>query len=468
MMSIPNEHNIFIKNETVKSIIVLFLGSFIFMLFALYNGFPVVSGDTEVYLRSAFELKAAAERPIFYGLFVRVFSLNFFSVWLAMLVQCAILSYVVLRLIKYLLPNIEIAHQIGLLLFVSLGTISSWYAGQLMPDIFTPILGIAVFLFLFTPNTKKQSVLLFLIILLSTIVHFSNYISLTIFIIIMGLGILFFRKYRKQFLSKTLSLICVVVISWTSLMSSNYLSGKGFVSSSASHVFLMGKLCESGVLKTYLDKACPVYNYKICPYKDNLPPVAWGFVWDEVNSPVFKTGGWEANKDEYKKIIKDIASRPKYWLFIAYKSVEATMRQVILTNIDEGEERPWIKFEKDHPLFIELGKRFPHEIGQFEVARQNYKILNLNFYDDVYILVLLLSTVIILFGLRGPLKRKTLPIYLFFVLFILINAFSTATFGNVLSRLNCRNIWLLPMINLFFIYEMFFGRNNHIKIEEEN
>ena len=450
--------NKLMNNRLLKDTIVLLLGSIIFMLFALYNGFPIVSGDSITYLQSGFELKASAERPIFYGLFIRLTSLNYFSVWLTMFIQSLILCYVVLRLIKHLLPRIEITHQIGLVLIIALGTISSWYAGQLMPDIFTPILGISVFLFLFSKNTKRQVIILLCIIFLSTLVHFSNYISLTLLAFVLIVSLIAFRSYRRQLLLKTIGLLCVAIVSWTSLMTSNYLSGRGFVTSSVAHIFLMGKLSESGVLKTYLEKACPIYNYKICAYKDNLPPVAWEFVWDQTNSPVFKTGGWDSNKVEYNKIIKDIASRPKYWGFMSYKSIEATIRQVILTNIDEGEERSWIKFEKDHPLFIELGKRFPHEINEFQVARQNYKTLNLNFYDDVYILFLLLTSVFVLFGLSADSKKNALPVYIFFIGFIFINAFSTATFGNVLSRLNSRNIWLLPMINLVYIYCMYAKR----------
>jgi hypothetical protein len=193
----------------------------------------------------------------------------FANVWLTLFAQRLILSYVVLRLLKQLLPQIIAPHQIGLLLFIALGTISSWYAGQLIPDIFTPTLGISIYLFLFSKNTTKHTLLLLAIILLSTLVHFSNYISLTILVFVLLLGLILFKRYRKQLLLKSISLLSLIVLSWTSLMTSNYLSGRGFVSSSVSHVFLMGKLCESSVLKTYLEKACPIFNYKTCQYKDN-------------------------------------------------------------------------------------------------------------------------------------------------------------------------------------------------------
>jgi hypothetical protein len=214
----------------------------------------------------------------------------------------------------------------------------------------------------------------------------------------------------------------------------------------------MGKLAESGMLKMYLDDACPVKNYKICAYKDSLPPVAWEFVWDGAHSPVFKTGGWDANREEYRAIMGDMLSKPKYWPVMAYKSIGATLRQVVLCSIDESEELHWIKYEKDHPLYQMLEKYFPYEINAFATSRQNWKILNIVFYDEVYVVVLLLSSFCCMLLLRGDMKKQAGRVYFLLILYLLANAFATATFGNVLTRLNSRDIWLLPMTNMIFIY----------------
>lgn len=441
-------------NNKLKYLLVLCLGTFILMFFGLYNGFPVVSGDTEVYLKSGFEGIAAAERPVFYGLFVRYTSLGF-SVWLTIFAQGFLLAYLLIRFMRYFIPVIPDTHLIALLLTISLGTISSWYVGQLMPDIFTPVLGLALFGFFFFDNSRIQKFVLAGIILLATLVHFSHYVILSLGTILLCIVILSNKKLRQAWKVKVFIVSIITIVSWFSLMTSNFLAGRGFVTSSVSHVFLMGKFCESGVLKTYLEKACPIRDYKICHYKDNLPPVAWEFVWDQANSPVFKTGGWDANKDEYDTIIKDICSRPKYWGFMAYKAIEATSRQVILTNIDEGEERPWIKFEDDHPLFIQIGKCFPHEVNLFKYSRQNTKVLDYTFYDHVYIVVMLLSILLLLWYWVRDVKDKLMPMLVFFIFYMLLNAFSTAILGNVLSRLNSRNIWLLPMVcivSLYYIY----------------
>lgn len=441
-------------SKTIGRILPTIIGAMIFMIFALYNGYPMVSGDTTTYLESGFDLRVPHERPVFYGLFILISSLGM-SAWLTIFVQCLILSYLSIRFIKLVIGNIRIEHSLALLLIISMGTISSWYASQLLPDIFTPILFLASFLYLRAKNNIAHTILLILIIYISIVVHYSHYVISTLFVIVVFLSSFIFKSQLRTVRAKTFKLGVITIIAWVSLFTSNYIAGNGFVTSRASHVFLMGKLAESGVLDKYLEKACPKYNYTICQYKDNIPPVAWEFVWDQENSAVFKAGGWEATKEEYSRIIRDIASRPKYWPFLAFKSMEATFRQVILTNIDEGDERPWIKFEEDSHVYKTIHRIFPHEINEFEVTRQNIKRFNLVFYDEVYVILFLISLLACMFLLNGDLRKQALRVYALVVLYIFLNAFATATFGNVLTRLNSRNIWLLPMTNVIFLYKYF-------------
>ena len=134
----------------------IIIGALIFMIFALYNGYPVVMhGDTSTYLESAFEQSVPSERPVFYGLFILITSLGA-TIWPTIFVQCLILSYLCIRLLRAYIPNISNLHIVALTLLIALSTISSWYAGQIMPDIFTPILGMSMFLYLTKPNKAHR------------------------------------------------------------------------------------------------------------------------------------------------------------------------------------------------------------------------------------------------------------------------------------------------------------------------
>ena len=254
------------------------LGAFFFMIFALYNNYPIVTDDTATYLNSGFLPMVPDERPVFYGLFVRAASLGI-SLWLSCFFQSLILSYVLIRFIKYIAPAIDHLKLLGLLLMISLGTILSWYSGQVMPDIFTSILFLALADFLLIKTDRKTQTLFLLIALLATLTHFSHYMIATLFSLLLLAGS-FINLKLKVYRRKSLMIVALSAFAWLSLYTTNYVAGKGFVSSNVSHIFLMGKLAESGILKTYLDKECPTKNYNICKYKDTLPAVAWEFVWD--------------------------------------------------------------------------------------------------------------------------------------------------------------------------------------------
>lgn len=443
-------------HENPRSLIPLFTGALIFMIFALYNGYPIVNGDAGTYLESGYKLYVPAERPVFYGLFIRATSFGL-TLWTTVFVQCLMLSYLCARFIRSLVPGIDVLHQLALILIIALGTIASWYAGQIMPDIFSPILFLAAYLYLAEKNSLWQKILLLTMVFIGTVVHNSHYVIATLFPLALILCSFIFKSRFGHFRQKAIHLGAIAMLGWGCLFTSNYIGGNGFVMGKASHVFLMGKLAESGVLRTYLEKACPVKDYKICRYKDNIPPVAWEFVWHE-NSPVIRAGGWDSVKAEYNVIIKDIMSRPKYWPFLAYKSIEATLRQVILLNIDEVEELHWVKFDKESFMYEAIGRYYPHELNEFEVDRQNIKTFNFRFYDEVYVTVLLLSTILCLFCLKGEDRKKALIVYTLVIGYIFINAFTTATFGNVLSRLNSRTVWLFPATNIVFLYRHFHAR----------
>jgi hypothetical protein len=65
-----------------KFILFVTLGALGLMLDAIYNGYPLVYSDTSTYLASGFELQTPVDRPITYGLFIRLTSLNGFSLWI--------------------------------------------------------------------------------------------------------------------------------------------------------------------------------------------------------------------------------------------------------------------------------------------------------------------------------------------------------------------------------------------------
>jgi hypothetical protein len=423
------------------------------MFFALFDNYPIVTADSGAYISSGFTMNPPIDRPIFYGLFIRLTSFGA-SLWLTVYAQCIIFAYVLIKFLKKAIIGISNLHLLVFLLFISFFTIGGWFASQLMPDIFVAIMILAVTNYLLFTNSLTEKIALIIIIFVSVLTHNSNYVIITVFSVALILCSVFIVKL-KPFIRRALILFSIGVLSWTSLCFSNYLGGNGFSSSSSTHVFIMGKLVESGVLKVYLEKACPIKNYKICNYKDNLPTLAWTFHWD-ASSPVQKEGGWAANKEEYNTIIADIFSRPKYYPFLAYKSVEATARQLVLTQIDGNYILPWAIFDDGTAPFEAIEQYFPHELNEFKNSKQNIKTFNIPFYDNLFFMVLIITIIFcLLFYQRIYPENKFLgSVLVIFIVLIVFNAFATAILSSVNARFNARVIWLIPFFSLILIYKM--------------
>jgi hypothetical protein len=425
-------------------------GAFILMIFALYNGYPLFSNDSASYIHSGYYLQVAGDRPVFYGLFIRATSLGI-SMWGTVLAQCLILSYLCMRFIKSLAPGIDGIRVLGVMSLLPLGTIAGWYAGMVMPDVFAPMLFLSMYLYLVQQPEGWQRAWTLGLVLLSVLVHYSHFM-ISVLVLFVVLLLSFIDRAKWGYVrGRAVQLLGVSIAALLMLYTSNYIGGHGFRSGSASHVFLMGKMAENGMLKKYLDDTCPTKGYKICAYKDSLPKAAWEFVWDQP-SPVYREGGWEATRQEYDAILNDMVTSPKYWPLLVGKSVNATFRQVVLTNIDEGEERSWVKFEEGHPVFELVKKIFPQEVQEFAISKQNAKNLNIVLYDRVYVIVMVLSSILVLLGLPKHRRPQAGMVYGLLILFLFANAFVTASFANIISRLNSRAIWLLPLTNMAYIY----------------
>ena len=433
-----------------KRITTTIISAFILMLFALYDNFPILTSDTGTYIVSGFTMTPPVDRPIFYGLFLRLTSLGA-SVWLTVFFQCLLLAYVLIKFMRKLVPAVTNLQLLGLVLFTSVFTICGWFAGQLMPDIFTSILVLSVTTYLVFVNTQREKVLLLAVIFFSVLMHNSNFMVLTLFAVLY----LLFTIVRKtgKGLKHTLPLFFISLLSWLAFCTSNALGGNEFTASRSTHVFVMGKLVESGVLKTYLDRACPERNYKICAHINELPLAAWQFHWDAA-SPLQKEGGWDANKEEYNTIIADIFSRPKYYPYIAYKSIEATARQLALFHIDSWYTLPCMKFDEESSPYKAIEKYFPHELNQLKVSRQNTKILDIGFYDNMFAIVVIVSCIAVLFTIPAPLKKQFFILAACIGVMILLNAFVTAVLSSVNSRFNARVSWLIPFVNVLMLLKI--------------
>ncbi|MFH0757203.1 MAG: hypothetical protein V2B15_07955 [Bacteroidota bacterium] len=414
---------------------------------ALINGYPLVYADTSTYLASGFTMQPPFDRPMTYGLFVRLFSLNGLSLWPVIAVQSLLLSWLIFQITRELMPakqNKDFSSFV-IVLILSLFAGVSWVSSQIMPDIFTSIMVLSALLILTRQNSKSRQVFLYVVFFFSCAMHVSH---LAIGFTLLA-GILIIRQIKLPDLKRIIKIRPVVVLSLLVLLS---IITMGSALSKSKHVFFMGALVEHGIAKKYLDRNCKETQYALCAYKDSLPPLAWQFIWEE-SSPFYKVGGWKGTKAEFNEIIRGTLTSPRFMGMHVAESLKATFRQ--LTKFDVGDGAG--AFPAGTLLHERIVKYLPQEQESYENSLQNReKLIFKREYNIIQRIVILISIVMLIVL---PVANKEWNPDKLFIMGILIlwavvvNAWVCGTFAGAIDRLGSKMIWFIPWLAILFLLQ---------------
>ena len=446
--------------------LVVAFSAFVFCFMGFYNNFPLLYNDTGTYINSGFSCKVPKDRPIIYGLFIRHACLNE-SLWLVIYLQSLILSYVLYKLFSRFLEGKQLLSTMMAFVFTTtLITGASVCISQLMPDVFTPVC-IIVLALLLTSKLEMSRIefwMLFLIGVFAIGVHNSHGVTclliVTAWVIWQSINSKQSLAFKQIFRPVGITLSMIIAGMFLNNITSLAL-GQGFFPPNGSHVFMMGRLSEEGLLDAYLHEKCEEKNYRICVYKDSIPA---NFIWDYKNSPLYKTGGWQANEQEYRTIITDILTTPKYFKKFAIRSFENWWAQLFSFNTGDT---PFLG--PNDRAYQALQAHYPDYLRQYENSFQYRNQLNYNFINQVQRLFVMLCVLfIILYFIKSSQVIATDFNACVFILFsgIILNALICPTFSTVSSRYESRVIWLIA-IPVFIIVgkskwaEKFFANNNN-------
>jgi hypothetical protein len=438
--------------------ITLLLVALLLLCAGLYNGFPLVTSDSGTYINSAIHYDVPNDRPIVYGLFIRFTGLEF-SLWLVILVQALILGWLLLRHVSEFASRIT--SHLGRLALVGIAvwtTGVSWYCSQLMPDIFTPIGLLALGLLLLGRfRSRAELVGLLLLTVLSATVHNSNLLTFTLVVFSFGALAGWQQLFKRQLvgLRHWLLTTATVLACWVILPSIHAAFGGGFVLSRASPVFLLARMVEAGIIDKYLDNNCDAPGAsRLCESRDKLPNDAITFLWDE-NSPYNKSGGIDANLEDYRSVVNQIMTTPRYYPYLLTEGIQGTLRQ--LTHVGHGDGLT--SFRENSNPYWKVQEFTSYELKQYLSSLQNrsaldFKVLNERTYAAQF-LALLVVVAVVAAARRTASAHFTLHLLLLTVigLGLVANAFVTGALANVLDRLQGRVAWLLPFVALILAAE---------------
>jgi hypothetical protein len=285
----------------------------------MWNGYPLVFSDTGTYLTQAIEHHLGWDRPPFYSLAILPLHLTL-STWPVVIAQALLTAHMLHLLRRALLPTASVWWLVPICGVLAVASAAPWFVSQLMPDLFTPLLAIALGLLVLTPQRLGQYERAWLVLLSAFMIaaHQSNLpLSLALLTMLVALRRCFGVTGRVIGVAR---LAAPPALACAALLAVN-LAGHGRLSLSPyGNVFLLARVIEDGPGRAVLRQDCPHAGWRLCAFADAMPDNADDFLW-RADSPLARAGGAIAVSPEADAIIA-----------AAWRAAPAAMARATLRN----------------------------------------------------------------------------------------------------------------------------------------
>jgi hypothetical protein len=431
-------------------IFIIALGGFILFLPALYNRFPLVFPDTGTYLIHAIELRGQTDRPPYYSIFLLPLHLQR-TLWPIPIVQCLIASSVCYWLLRKLVPQSGGAGFALLIAAAALLTSVAWHAIQIMPDVFTPLLILLMFLFCLRPSLGFDlSTLAFIAVLVTfTIFHNGHLLLMAILLVAGGALRWWLNSPKAQLLRYGVIGVLVLAMSAASFAVYSFaVTGRASLSTDAP-LFMLGRMIGDGTAAKYLRKYCPGIDNPFCDVADRLDTDTNIFLWNGASSlaEVRSAHGEAVTRDAAARVVTGVlrnltaeqaaASLHNSWaMLLNFRTLDA-----------DCDHRVSGRCGQDTRVYQAIQRYFPGSLEAFMNGRQMKAELPIEQLRSLHTTVVALGSVAWVVCLAVAWRRNDW-LLTGFLLFVATGILANAVLFGVLSgpfdRYQSRVIWLLP------------------------
>ena len=254
----------------------------------LLNGFPLVFPDTSSYLLSGLRLWAPWDRPIWYGLLLRL--LRPIGLGGVALLQVA-MALVAVRLAFGYLDRARPWATTALAVLLAGFTGLSWFGPFLIPDIFLPVIVLALYGIVFSgERARRWSVAgLLAVLLVGLLVHTSHILIVAVLLlaglILWGLAAVWpwaATVVPRLPLARLLAIAGVIAVATLASAAVNRHAYGRWTLSPGGHAFLIDRFMADGTLKRVLDRHCAGHEdaFVDCGVRNELPSKPDWYLWN--------------------------------------------------------------------------------------------------------------------------------------------------------------------------------------------
>jgi len=201
---------------------------------------------------------------------------------------------------------------------------------------------------------------------------------------------------------------------------------------------VFARMLQDGIVMRLLDDTCPQSGYRLCAYKEELPPTADGYLWTP-RSPFFTLGHFAGTARESERIVRDAIVR--YPLFQLRAAVTDSARQFVRFRTgDQIEPQEWV-------LAPVLAHFIPAQMPAYFAARQQKGAIDFRAISAVHVafgFLTIASLLVMLVWLVRRKKREQVQLLMFFLASLVGNAIVCGVLSGPHDRYQSRLIWLVP------------------------
>lgn len=349
------------------------VATFILLLPAIWNRFPILEYDTGGYLARWFEGYLVPSRSTTYGLFlVSGWPLDF---WPNVILQALAAVWIIDLLVRvHRFDGRSIALPV-IVAVLSVLTALPWLASELLTDIFAGLAVLAFHALVWQGDRvgriERLAVVLFIAFAGST--HSATLAVLiglaAVAAVVSGFSPALVPRRRLPLMVATLGLGAAM------LLGANYALSKTLAWTPGGYGIAFGRMLQDGIVARYLNDHCPDPKLKLCPYRDQLPHNADVFLW---GISVFnKLGRFAGLEDEMRFIVLD--SLLDYPAIQVETALRSTVQQLVAVATGEG-----VVTTIFHTYGI-IERYTPSVAPAMHAARQQHGELTFKAVNDVHV-----------------------------------------------------------------------------------
>jgi hypothetical protein len=432
-----------------QSGIVLLLAACLLCLPAFYNGHPFLFSDLLEYVGDGMRIVRkqwpGGIHPPFYSVAIWPLHLET-SLWPVVIVQGLIVSHLLSTVLRVLGVGLRglafLAAVAGLAILTSL----SWYVSHVMPDIFSGVLVLALFLLAFGTARLTLSEKVYCNVLATLCLTFHlSFVPIGISILVLAVA---FRLFGRSLRPRPMPSLALLPLLFAAAMSA-YVSHRFWGNLSGppyAPPYLLGHVLVDGPGKEYLSRACATETYVLCAHQDEIPGDVEEFMFNQY-SPFRSSGQQKEVRAESRAVIlgtlemfplRTVASLVKQGLV---QIVTFNTQVLQLDEISDGDGGSQAEIFEDVYPFI--GKPFEH-------TKQSRGLLSparLQLMNDTHWLIVVASAAFGVYALIRSLRTRNVLFVRFLAVVcagVLVNDLVTGMAVGPFGRFGARIIWLVP------------------------